>query len=260
MKIEPFQIPGTNVFHMQAGIHTYRIHVYEPLQPPENKNGYPVLYVLDANAVFGSFVEAVRLQSKIKKPLGCEPTMIVGIGYDSDQPFHVEKRFWDYTVKANHSELPQRKNGKAWPKSGGSPHFQKWIETDLKPFLENTYSIDKQKQGLFGHSLGGLFVLNLLLKEQSSFQCHIAGSPSLWWKNKYLLKGKMNRPSAARNLLLTVGEKEPEGMIKNTKCLFSQLKSLETLRVEYYQFPEENHSSVLTPLVSKTLRFFHKEV
>ena len=41
----------------------YQIFISKPMvEPPPS--GYPVIYVLDANSVFGTIVEAIRLQSK----------------------------------------------------------------------------------------------------------------------------------------------------------------------------------------------------
>ncbi|NEU03207.1 ferri-bacillibactin esterase BesA, partial [Escherichia coli] len=74
--------------------------------------------------------------------------------------------------------------------------------------------IDKKRQTIFGHSLGGLFVLQVLLTKPDAFQTYIAGSPSIHWNKPFILKKtdhfvsltkKNNQPI---NILLAAGELE----------------------------------------------------
>jgi len=146
--------------------------------------GCPVVYVLDANAVFGTVVECMRLLSR--GPYAIEPAVIVGIGYPTDRPLDTKRRFYDYTVKAEASELPQRKIDSPWPDTGGADLFLAFIEEELKPAIEREYSIDRGRQTLIGHSLGGFFALYAMLTRRGSYGSYCAGSPSIWWKNGYL--------------------------------------------------------------------------
>ena len=41
---------------------------------------------------------------------------------------------------------------------------------------------------LFGHSLGGLFVLHTMYKHPDAFQTWLALSPSVWWDDRSVLK------------------------------------------------------------------------
>lgn len=129
-----YRISGTVTWNMQSEStgRVYRISVAEPMGPPP-EGGYPVLYSLDANASFGTLAEAVRLQSRT--PRGITPSIIVGIGYDSDSPIVTDERFYDYTVPAAAHELPVRPNGMPWPETGGAEDFLDFIELQLIPAL-----------------------------------------------------------------------------------------------------------------------------
>ncbi|BBI61027.1 hypothetical protein HSBAA_23330 [Vreelandella sulfidaeris] len=64
---------------------------------------------------------------------------------------------------------------------GGADRFLSFIEGHLKPEINRRFAINTEQEAIFGHSLGGLFVLHALLTQPSSFDRYIAISPSLWW-------------------------------------------------------------------------------
>ncbi|NEU35752.1 alpha/beta hydrolase, partial [bacterium LRH843] len=47
--------------------------------------------------------------------------------------------------------------------SGGSADFRNVILKDIAPWVEQNVKLDAQKRALWGHSYGGLFVLDSLL-------------------------------------------------------------------------------------------------
>ena len=53
-----------------------------------------------------------------------------------------------------------------------------------------SYPIDAHRQTLFGHSLGGLFVLGVMFKHPESFKNYVASSPSIWWDKRSGAKGR----------------------------------------------------------------------
>ncbi|MCI3922211.1 alpha/beta hydrolase-fold protein [Paenibacillus sp. TRM 82003] len=243
-----------------ASERTYRIFVAIPSErPPES--GYPVLYALDGNACFGTFAEAMRLQTR--PPHGYEPTLIVAIGYDAEGPIVSEERFLDYTIFADASELPARPNGSPWPPVGGADAFLGFIEDELKPRIERDFRVDRAKQALFGHSLGGFFALYALLTKPSSFRSYVAGSPSVWWKGGDLLRratetaGLLDAGAPEKRLLIGLGSEEKPSMLNDAEKLVRILTAQpnRNLRVHYRVFEEEGHISVLPPLISRTLRF-----
>ncbi|MCO7126539.1 alpha/beta hydrolase-fold protein [Sporolactobacillus shoreicorticis] len=261
----PYSIPDTQHWELKSEnvACTYQIFTYKP-NVPAPEEGYPVLYVLDANATFGSIVEAVRLQTR--QPKGYDPTVVVGIGYQTDGPFDITGRFRDFTVEAADNELLPRGDGKSWPKNGGADAFLKFINEELKPEIQTQFSINTNRQALFGHSLGGFFALYTLFTNPSAFQCYIAGSPSIWWKNRYLIEleksfsekvtADQGESAEVSKLLLAVGGKEVDFMIADAEQMYQQLRAdVPNLHVAYRLFKGEDHVPVIHPLISKALRF-----
>lgn len=261
-----FTIPGTEVRKMSSrnGSRGYQIFISKPsTEPPPS--GYPVIYLLDANSIFGTMSETVRVQGRRPEKTGVIPAVIVGIGYDTTEPFS-SARHRDFTMPTSYSELPVRPDGKEWPAHGGAGDFLRFIEEDLKPEIEQDYEIDRNRQTIFGHSLGGLFVLQVLLTKPDAFQTYIAGSPSIHWNKPFIEKETERFVSCLKkndqpvNLLLAAGELEKHHkcrMNDNAKELYERLSTLtdQGVRTEFCEFSGEGHISVLPVLVSRALRF-----
>ncbi|MCK1986172.1 MULTISPECIES: alpha/beta hydrolase [Peribacillus] len=258
-------IKGSQHFlmHSSTGKREYQIFVSKPLEEPP-ASGYPVIYLLDANSVFGTMVEAVRLQSRRPEKSGVVPAIIVGIGYATNAPFSSE-RYYDFTMPVADSELPERPDGSPWPSHGGAEDFLKFIEDDLKPEIGKRYKVDYNSQTLFGHSLGGLFALYVLFENPYAFQTYIAGSPSLHWNKKWFREEedrficRLNQGNGDISLLLGVGELEgthKSRMNENVLELSKRLSLEESgVNVQFKEFEEEGHLSVLPPLINRALRF-----
>lgn len=251
------------VMRSNAENRAYQIKVAQPPGDPP-PGGYPVVYLLDANSVFGTMVEALRLQSRRPDKTGVVPAIVVGIGYETEEPFAPE-RFYDLTPKPT-TEYLRRPDGTALPEQGGAGHFLQFIEEELKPHLEREFKIDRKRQAIFGHSLGGLFVLYAFLTKPDAFQYYIAGSPSIHWNKQYLLA--QEREFAARlaedpvgvRLLLAFGELEKSHISRNCDSAEELAERLSGLsghgvNAEFKLFEDENHVSVLPVLISRALRF-----
>ena len=240
----------------------YRIFVYKPdiAPPPE---GYPVIYALDANSVFSTFVEAMRVQMQKPEKTGVHPAIIVGIGYQTEQPF-CPARVYDFTKPLSKEELPPHPGGKEWAPHGGADHFLAFIKDTVKPEIERYFSINTEKETLFGHSLGGLFVLQTLFSEPGMFHTYIAGSPSIHWDPQYFKVQEKSfvqkvEQSHQIQVLIGVGELEKQhssGMNKNAWEMFKKLEGMSEygVRVQFREFLEESHVSVLLPLINRAIR------
>lgn len=258
---ESFTIPGAKQWRMTGSTGVdYRIMIWAP-ETPAPEGGFPILYLLDGNAVFGTMVETVRLLSR--GPYRIEPSIVVGIGYDTDEPLHTERRFYDYTVHASDDELPERKVNTAWPLTGGAESFLLFIEQELKPLIEQNYNVNRKKQTLFGHSLGGFFVLYTLFMKHDAFQYYVAGSPSIWWKQGYikpyaeqLIEAGL-RESVHASLYLGVGSLEKPHMISDAKQMYERLSQagIPGFHVQYHCFEDEGHLSIIASLISCAVRF-----
>lgn len=261
----------------------FRIFVARPLLPPPPA-GYPVIYMLDGNAAFGTMTEAVRLQSARPQATGVEPAIVVGIGYPTDLPLDPERRTFDYTPEVGRTALSPRPDGSPWPPTGGAAAFLDFIEDELKPMISAELPVDPRRQALFGHSFGGLFTLYALFKKPHAFRTYIAGSPSIWFGDRAILAAERDLPALLRDgaadlrVMIAVGALEqalspgeqqaPAGarraawieknrMVDNARELAGRLERLAPrgVRVAYEEFPGENHVSVIPALISRALRF-----
>ncbi|MFT3736640.1 MAG: alpha/beta hydrolase-fold protein [Rhodocyclaceae bacterium] len=253
----------------------YRILVALP-DGPAPAGGYPVVYVLDADLVFHSVVETLRLQSRRPLATGVLPALIVGITYPEDDDV-ILRRAIDYTatpmaVPAPEMSATMRNAG------GGADRFLDFIDKSVRPAIAQRYATNPNRQVLFGHSLGGLFALHALFTRPAMFTHYIAASPSWWWNDAAMSAAEARfrqQPDAARGraLLLTVGEFEqrpsrfsdnmPGGiatlerraMVDNVRAVATRLTGTPGLRVEALEIAGENHLSSLPQAINRGLRF-----
>lgn len=274
---QSFTLPNTQYWDMRstAANRDYRIFAFKPEEAPP-PGGYPVIYLLDGNALFATMVDAVRAQSRVQKKTGVSPAVVIGIGYPSDALFD-PARYYDYTMPTQPDQIIPGPEGKPWPELGGVDEFIEFIEQDLKPEVERQFPIDGGRQAVLGHSLGGLFVLQALFDHPHLFQNYIAGSPSIHWNKSYMAEaeqrfvsrmgqgdrqGDSSRTPKKLSLLITAGQLEqshPSRMVENANGLADRLGKLaeqgSELRVEYCEFAGESHISVLPALISRAVRF-----
>ncbi|MEO1628759.1 MAG: alpha/beta hydrolase-fold protein, partial [Bacteroidota bacterium] len=128
---------------------------------------FPVLFVLDGEYHFESVVGIMKYHSLS----GLIPEMIVVAIPNTD-------RFRDLTT----SHIGDDTNP-----SGGAGNFTKFLESELIPYIDKTYPTFPHRT-LFGHSLGGLVVVNTLLNHKHLFNNYLAIDPSLSWGDQSFLK------------------------------------------------------------------------
>lgn len=242
----------------------YRIFISQPRHEPP-PGGYPVLYVLDGNALFpGLAIQAQALEDRPDPHLR-DSVLVVGIGYPGDALYNFKARAEDYTPKA---EDRQRPPGRETPLSGGAERFLAFIETELKPMIAARHSVNPERQTLFGHSYGGLFTLYTLFNRPQAFHAYVAASPSIWWYQGYverdlerLEKRAWDQPMNA-HLLVTAGtDEEPapgdpltdprqrhmaeRRMVGNAQDLVSRLQAstAQGLHSEFRLSPGANHGT-----------------
>jgi hypothetical protein len=236
---------------------TYRIFVSRPSGPA--KEPYPVLYVLDGNAMFAAFAEARRIQSIDKFDL--DKVVIVGIGYPGGEVYD-RRRLFDFTAPIRSAELA--KNFKELP-SGGREAFLSFLVEKLRPEIARRFQVDPQRQSLFGHSLGGLFGLYVAFSRPGLFHTIVAASPSIWWDDQAILEDEQkfrsrlprSASSAKTRLHILVGEREePSVMVQDAVALAKRLEDLSGygVRSQVQVFEDETHISVPSRAVTTTMR------
>lgn len=195
---------SVNSFDSADGSRHYRVWTAVPNKAAP-ASGYPILYMLDGNAVMD------RLNDDLLKQLAEKsPPVIVAVGYQTNLPFDLNGRAYDYTPAAESGKMDTR-NGRFSRKSGGSNDFRQLLETRIAPKVEQGLNIDRQRRGLWGHSYGGLFVLDTWLSS-SYFQTYYSASPSLGRGHDALLSRiTAVEPSqyCARRLMIMEGSATP---------------------------------------------------
>ncbi|WP_157827512.1 alpha/beta hydrolase [Niallia nealsonii] len=264
----PFSINNTEKYLIYSSIEKRKYHLLISIPtceiPPD---GFPVLYLLDANANFATLTENMRLQCRRATITGLHPSIIVGIGYDSDEPYD-QARYYDFTFDSFQENLPKHPLGTQWPPHGGGQKFLSFIVNEVKPFIEQKFKVNPNKQSLLGHSLGGLFVLFCLFLKPDAFQYYIASSPSIHWNETILFEKKqqflksLSDKKEKIKLLITMGELEKNhfsNMHEKANMLASEMQAYdgEILETTFYEFQNENHITVLLPLINKCIAFIN---
>lgn len=103
------------------------------------------------------------------------PPVIVAIGYQTNLPFDQTARAYDYRPKVEEDPADNRWDRR---KSGGSGAFRRLLEDTIMEKVERGIAINPQRRAIWGHSYGGLFVIDARLTS-SRFQLYFSASPSL---------------------------------------------------------------------------------
>ncbi|SES01760.1 alpha/beta hydrolase [Pedobacter rhizosphaerae] len=136
---------------------------------------YPVIYLLDGSADEDFIHVAGLVQFNTFPWINRIPkSIVVGIANT--------RRKLNFTSPSNRpSDL------KLIPENGGSTAFISFIAEELQPFINKKFATDGNNM-IIGQSLGGLLATEILLTKPQLFNRYVIISPSLWWRDGYLLK------------------------------------------------------------------------
>lgn len=204
---------------------------------PGSTDKYDVLYVLDGGNWNTGLIKNVQhfLEGESYMP----PTIIVSIlGIDRNKdltPTHLD----------------------SWKTSGGGANFLGFIKNELIPYINEKYPSNGDNT-LWGHSLGGLFVINSMLNEPKTFKTYIAVDPSLWWDDSYIQKIAPDKLSALAGLNITLfisGREGNETMKIATMDTILKKMAPAGLSWKSVRYPDETHSSVRLKSIYDGLKF-----
>lgn len=248
---EPVPLDGTEQWMMKSAEgREYRVMVSLPEGEVPYTGGHRVIYLLDANAYFPAFHAAKRAQERMQS------TILVGIGYPSDTPLDFERRAFDLTPP----QLAERND----PPQGGQDLLLDFIEKRLMPQVDQRFEVDQDQRSLVGHSFGGMFSLYALFTRPTMFQHVVAISPSLWWRDRFLLEHERAFSQQAqegkldlvhKSLTMWVGDREMPQAIHDTRALQLRLQDLSQygLRTDFQIVAGEDHMSVPFRVVNQVL-------
>jgi predicted alpha/beta superfamily hydrolase len=286
-------LPDTQSFVLETGAHgpRYRVWLYQPAvapgprsQPraegeaadaPARDTAPPLLVLLDGNATFTLAVSAARLQERL---IG--PVVIAAIAADNDALFDERQRFRDFTTPNRDGwGVPRGAQGQP-VETGGAQAFEEVVNGTLPQAIEARVRVSPHKRMLFGHSLGGFFVLHDALAHPGAYSRYMAASPSLWWNAGELLARVRADAAAARGrpatggipLAIRVGGDEQRiatdappariervthaAMIDNARALSDLLNGSPALGfdADMQIYPGQNHVSYLPAAISEAVK------
>ena len=149
---------------------------------------------------------------------------------------------------------------KSWQApTGGADNFLGFIKSELIPYINKTYPSNGVNT-LWGHSLGGMFVMYALLNEPATFKSYIAVDPSLWWDDCYVPKmaaGKLPALAGLNTTLFISGREGPDfhGMRIDTMETILKKMAPVNLKWKLLAYPDETHSSVRLKSIYDGLKF-----
>lgn len=216
------------------------IQVFTPQgYKPGSGTQYDVLYVLDGGNWNTGLINNVQ---RFLENEGSVPSTIVvsvlGIDRNKDlTPTHVDD----------------------WATSGGGNNFLHFLKDELIPYINKNYPADGDN-ALWGHSLGGLFVINALLTDPDVFKSYIAVDPSLWWDHGYIPKiapEKLSALTGSGRTLFISGRagREAEAMKVTDIDTILREKAPAGLTWKVVQYQEETHSSIRLKSTYDGLKF-----
>ncbi|WP_233593062.1 alpha/beta hydrolase [Candidatus Pantoea deserta] len=243
---------STRSFTSADGLRHYKVWLGVPKQarPAE---GYPVLYLLDGNAAMARLSE-----DRLKKMADQKPPVLVAVGYNTRLPFDVQARALDYTPPGG---KPGNAGQERYP-GGGSHEFRELLLTQIVPWAETQATSNPQQRALWGHSFGGLFVLDTLY-ESSWFSHYFSAAPSLGWRHQRIVelaKRASAKSVTGKTLYLMAGDGESDqrrGMDltevnKADGTLIATLRN-KGVNLNEMRYPGQTHGQLLPLSLDATL-------
>ncbi|MDF1696681.1 MAG: alpha/beta hydrolase-fold protein [Saprospiraceae bacterium] len=218
----------------------------------EQNLNYPVAYVMDGESQFMSTVGMLQQMSSPYSANDMVPQMLVVgvVNTNRDRDLTPTKAM----VGRDSSSLSI---------TGGADQMALFLKKELIPFVNETYPASNHRV-LIGHSLGGLFALNTLIKFPHLFQNYLAIDPFLSWdKQKFseevsqsLLRGDYSGKSlyvATANNLMSWMELE-DALIDTTEVMQTMQSTLvfknklagQEMKLDYRNdfYTDENHFQI----------------
>jgi len=213
---------------------------------------YPVVYATDGYWDFALLAMNVGNEQVD----GSMPEFIlVGIAYGGTNPDVGTLRSWDLTPGIDPSIDPYGYS------TGHADDFIAVITNEFIPFVQGTYRVDPSFRILTGNSYGGLFGLYTAFSHPGLFQAVVASSPSLWWRNGYILGLARTHAASGASLntriWVSFASEDAQGIMGPTETFAQQVPKLGIpgLVLAGREIEGERHSSTKPESFNRGLRF-----
>lgn len=224
-----------------------------------------MLFLLDANACFGTAIDALRLQSPWPEVSAVKPMLLVGIGYPGDAAFDAQRRSLDLAPAIqNPTWRSSFVLGPPWHKPGGADAFLAFLSDRLIGLVAQRYPVNARDCHLCGLSLAGFFALYAMAKAPETFRTYVGVSSALWWDDNRIkedLKCLERKTSHSARALVVVGSTEiPDNPAVCEMMCQQSRQAVDILndrgyQADYLELAGENHQSCITAAMPAILRF-----
>ena len=161
-----------------------------PVYDHSGEDTYPLVVLLDGDMFMGAASETVALVSTIGE---ARPGIVVGVT-TAAREMHGIQRTIDYSAEVPTDailETPEGAQFNFWKiyegmfaslgmqfedGFGGTDAFLAFLTDQVLPMVQETYRIDENEIGIAGHSSGGDFAVDTLLRKDTPFSKFIVGS------------------------------------------------------------------------------------
>lgn len=226
--------------HDSLTIHSYAvnedrtINVWTPPSYAQSTDSFTVLYMPDGG-VKEDFPHIANTLAELVINKKIEPVILVGI--ENTQRGR-DLTGWSAVKEDEKYNIPM---------DDGAKNFRAFITGELVPEITRRYRT-KNKKGIIGESLAGLFVMETFLLSPESFDFYIAMDPSLWWNDHYLLRNAetyLNNLPDRTTQLWFAGSNATDISIY-TKELASILASKQPQQLvwKFVDAPKEKHNTI----------------
>lgn len=231
----------------------WRIVVGLPDTPPPGQ-GYSMILSLDGRKTFR------HLWQHRAATAPQAPVILCGISYDGPN-----RRWRDLTSRAMAPvvPLPFYRPPPADRQTGGRDAFLAMIADQLLPELGRRYPLDRADMTIYGHSLGGLFVLHALFTRPRLFARYVAADPSVWWNDG---ESQREAKAFAGGVTAAGGRIDPGIQVMIAQAgrarqdhphdptsLVRILSGIAGVEVLYRPYPREDHGSLMEPSTGDAL-------
>ena len=257
---QPRRDPPREIVHPRASHFAFgppgdewRILVGLPDVPPPPQ-GYSVILSLDGASTFPHLWQ--HRESRVPRA----PVILFGISYEG-----ANRRWRDLTSRSM-APLAPIFGYRAAPRdrlTGGRAAFLAMIGDRLLPELGQRYPLDRDDMTIYGHSLGGLFVLHALFSRPHLFARYAAADPSVWWNagesqreaeafaGGVVAAGGVIHPKI--QLMIAQAGRPRQNHPHDPTSLARILSRVDGLEVLYRPYPQENHGSLMAPSTADAL-------
>jgi hypothetical protein len=250
------EVHAINFYSHQINDH-YNLYVQLPHGYDESNKKYPVIYATDGgagNAFYKETILPMLRRNQIPQMIFvgiANATRGITVSIGGTDPL----RLRDFTYSSPSTPLNQQ----------GNENLHRFIEENIKPFINATYKTKPEESGLGGHSLGGLFTLYALFRHPESYKYYFASSPTLFWNKSRIFEEEKvfysKRDPLPVSLYMSAAERESPILLDH----YDQMKRI--LKARDYQgfrfktevIPNETHGSVVSESIPRGLRFLYKK-